>query len=65
MLNRCQICQQKTLIFVWSTSRAIDKDKLTELDQFKTVVDVNQQAFPICWACIKKYNLIVGVKDES
>lgn len=65
MINKCQICKQKTLVFIWSTSRVIDKDKLAQLDQFKAVVNLERLAFPICVACVKEHKLVVEVKDES
>lgn len=65
MINKCAICWEKTLVFVWSTSRVIDKEKLAKLDQFKNVVNLERLAYPICWHCIQKYNLIISTKEEQ
>jgi len=58
MINKCSICWQKTLIFIWSTSRAIDKEKLGQIEQFKDVVNLERLAFPICKACVKEHELL-------
>lgn len=63
MLNKCKICGQKTLVFIWSTSRAIDKEKLEQINQFKGVPSLNRLAYPICCACIKEHTLIVSSKE--
>lgn len=65
MINKCGICGQNTLVFVWSTSRAIDKEKLRELEQFKHIPNLERQALPICWACIKEHTLIISTKEEK
>jgi len=65
MINRCAICGQNTLVFIWSTSRVIDKDKLGQLDQFKNVINLERLGYPICWACVGKYNLIIGTKEAE
>lgn len=65
MINRCQICQQKTIVFVWSTSRVIDKEKLAVMEQFKSIVNLERIGFPICWACIRKHHLIIKTKEEK
>lgn len=64
MVNKCHICWHNTLIFIWSTSRVVDKKKLAEIDQFKSIVNLARLGFPICWACIKERNLIIGTKEE-
>jgi len=56
-VNHCQICWQKTIIFIWSTSRVIDKEKLGKLEQFKSVVNLERIAHPICLACVKEHDL--------
>jgi len=56
-VNHCQICWQKTIIFIWSTSRVIDKEKLRQIEQFKNVVNLERNGYPICLACIKELNL--------
>ncbi len=67
-VNHCKICGQKTLIFIWSTSRVIDKEKLAKLDAFKYVINLDRLASPVCWACAKENTLIVSteeVKNEA
>lgn len=56
-VNHCKICWQKTIIFIWSTSRVIDKEKLGRMEQFKNVANLERLAYPICLACIKEHNL--------
>jgi len=53
-VNHCKICWQKTLFFVWSTSRAIDKDRLKDIDSFKSVANLERLGYPVCCACVKK-----------
>ena len=65
MVNRCKICLQKTLIFIWSTSRVIDKDKLEEIDQFKNMGNLNRIAYPICLACVKEHDLLKEAKENG
>lgn len=65
MVNRCQICKRQALIFIWSTSKVIDKDKLGEIDQFKNIGNLNRIAHPICWACTKEHNLIISVREAK
>jgi len=65
MVNKCQICQQKTIVFIWSTSRIIDKDKLLEMNQFKTIGNLNRIAYPICLACVKEHNLLEEKYDTE
>ena len=64
MVNKCEICRQNTLVFIWSTSRAIDKEKLKEIEQFKSVVNLERLGFPLCWHCIAEHHLIVSTKEE-
>jgi len=65
MVNKCLICRNNTLVFIWSTSRVIDKEKLGQIEQFKNISHLERIAHPICWACIRKYNLIIGTKEEE
>ncbi len=64
-VNHCSICWQKTIVFIWSTSRVIDKEKLEKIEQFKNVVNLERLGYPICWACIKEHTLIVSTKEEE
>lgn len=65
MLNKCQICKQNTMAFIWSTSKVIDKEKLGQIEQFKNVVNLERIAHPICWACIKEHNLIISTNTKE
>lgn len=58
MTDKCKICGSNILIFIWSTSRAIDKEKLGQIEQFKDVVNLERLAFPICKACVKEHELL-------
>jgi len=64
-VNHCKNCWQKTIVFIWSTSRVIDKEKLGQLDQFKNVINLERLGYPICWACIRKHNLIIGTEEAE
>jgi len=65
MINKCKICGEKTIVFLWSTSRNIDKEKLKELSQFQEVPNLDRIAYPICWACIGEHNLIISTKEDE
>ena len=57
MVNRCYICWHDTLVFIWSTSRVIDKEKLNKMEQFKSIPNTERIGFPICVGCAKKNKL--------
>lgn len=65
MVNKCLICRNNTLVFIWSTSKVIDKEKLEQIEQFKNVVNLERIAHPICLVCAKEYNLIANIDKKE
>jgi len=65
MINKCLICRNNTLVFIWSTSRVIDQEKLGQIEQFKNVINLERIAHPICLACAKEHNLIVDMDKKE
>ncbi len=60
-VNRCKLCGAKTISFIWSTSRNIDQERLKKITQETP----RHLAYPICWACIRKHNLIISTKEDK
>lgn len=72
--NVCFLCKQKTLFFIWSSSKNINIKQIMKLDRFKELVRETQRnkqtsnwtsqetiwrrGQVVCGACIKKYKLL-------
>ena len=54
-VNHCSLCWQKTVFFIWSTSRSIDQERLRKITR-KTP---EHMAYPICLGCIKENKLLI------
>ena len=53
-IDKCELCLQKTIFFIWSTSQRIDKDILSKIKEFRHSIYLERIGHPICCACVKK-----------
>ena len=54
MSEECIICNKKTIMFIWSTSRNILINRLENIIKFSF-----GKSYPICLNCCKEFNLLI------
>jgi len=57
MAKDCYLCKNKTIFYVWSTSRDFPIEKLIEYKNLKSkyeVAEVSREGQPICFKCLEE-----------
>lgn len=57
MAKECFICKNKTIFYVWSTSRRFPKEKLIKYKDCKTKLEKARIAIegqPVCFGCLEE-----------
>jgi len=59
MAQDCYLCKNKTIFFIWSTSRNFPRDKLIKAKKLSTRYEIgliNKGGVPVCFSCFHKLN---------
>jgi len=65
MARDCYICGERTIFYVWTTSRYFPKRELIKLKGLKTKYEqskISTEGFPICMRCYNKLKKIKASK---
>jgi len=57
MAQKCFVCDDKTIFYVWSTGRNFPWEQLVKIKgirEKRTIRNIKNHGFPVCFDCLEK-----------